>query len=183
MWDVRRVFILGTSIVLLCGFLFEMFGSHPSWAAIVPNGEITHSGPFIFERYELTIQNGKPHDATFSLSTSGIDHLAMVAPKRIISVSRNSRRTFRLTLEAPINQLSGGQRYPVNIFVQSLDGSTERPKPKGLAAAVWAYIIFTTVFITMLTSGVIYLCTHAPKEDDSTPSVAGKLVPPSENGG
>jgi len=43
MWDVRRVFILGTSIVLLCGFLFEMFGSHPSWAAIVPNGEITHS--------------------------------------------------------------------------------------------------------------------------------------------
>jgi hypothetical protein len=57
------------------------------------------------------------------------------------------------------------------------------PKPKGLAAAVWAYIIFTTVFITMLTSGVIYLCTHAPKEDDSTPSVAGKLVPPSENGG
>jgi hypothetical protein len=57
------------------------------------------------------------------------------------------------------------------------------PKPKGLAAAVWAYIIFCTVFVTILTSGVIYLCTHSQMEDDSTPKMAVKLILPKDDGG
>ena len=57
------------------------------------------------------------------------------------------------------------------------------PKPKGLAAAVWAYIVFSTVFITLLTTGVVYLCIHAPKEDDSIPAVPAKLMAPKANAG
>jgi hypothetical protein len=44
------------------------------------------------------------------------------------------------------------------------------PKPKGLAAAVWAYIIFSALFVTMLASGVTYLYIHQEKEDDSVPT-------------
>ncbi len=57
------------------------------------------------------------------------------------------------------------------------------PKPKGLAAAVWAYILFTIVFVSLLTSGVIYLCTHAQPEDDTTPSLTANPVPLRSNGG
>ncbi len=57
------------------------------------------------------------------------------------------------------------------------------PKPKGLAAAVWAYIIFTVVFVSLLTCGVVYLCTHAQPEDDSTPAMTAKLSAMKANGG
>jgi hypothetical protein len=56
------------------------------------------------------------------------------------------------------------------------------PKQKGLAAAVWAYIIFGAVFVSLLTAGVIFLCTHAQPEDDSTPSMSAKVMTTRANG-
>ncbi len=50
------------------------------------------------------------------------------------------------------------------------------PKPKGLAAAVWAYIVFCTVFVTLLTSGVIYLLTHQERVDYSIPAAPTSLT-------
>jgi hypothetical protein len=50
------------------------------------------------------------------------------------------------------------------------------PKPKGLAAAVWAYIAFTTVFVTLTTSGVIYLIIHQERELDSIPTAPAGLT-------
>jgi hypothetical protein len=55
--------------------------------------------------------------------------------------------------------------------------------PKGLAAAVWAYIIFVIFFLTLLTSGVIYLCTHAQAEDNSTPIMSLNHHAVRSNGG
>jgi cytochrome c oxidase accessory protein FixG len=125
LWDARRLFVLATSIILIGGFFFEIFGTHRTTVSIAPSGMITQSGGYIFERYTLTIDNGKPQNERYALAANGVNRLFLLDTNRVFAVPRSGKRTIRITLAVPIGELDADQRYPVNITVQSLIGSKD----------------------------------------------------------
>jgi len=126
LWDARRYFLCGVVLLLFVGFYSEMFGSRATTITIVPSGTITQSDGCVFELYDLNIINGNPKDTSFTLSASGIDKMFLFHPGHVIRVARSGQKTVRITLAAPSKNLSLGQRYPINVTVQSLDSNQER---------------------------------------------------------
>jgi cytochrome c oxidase accessory protein FixG len=126
LWDARRIFIACAVAILASGMFFEIFGSHATSVSVLPSGTIRRLDGTLFEPYDLTIANGKPRNINYKVSVAGMNGLFLYNPSHNISVARSAQRTVPLMLAAPAVSLARGERYPINITIQSLNNVGDR---------------------------------------------------------
>lgn len=112
--DARRVMVAATVPICLAVVLFLIFGRLPPTASVNARGDIIRNAVEVRNGYLLTVGNGAPRRASFSLSVTGLP-AGRIVPQTI-AINAHDSRTVPITVLNPTSSLMPG-RTPISLHV------------------------------------------------------------------
>ena len=106
LWDRRRVAVAATVPLCLAVVLFLIFGRMPLTVSVNARGQIVRTKAAVRNGYELTVGNGSPHPAVYTVTVSGLR--AQVTPSTL-TVAAHDLHTVPIVVSAPVGSVKPGR--------------------------------------------------------------------------
>lgn len=121
-WDGRRTMVAATVPLCLGVVLFLIYGHWGPSVSVNARGDIVRAAGKVRNGYLLTVGNGIPNPATFTLSAAGVSG-ALIVPRTVV-VGAHDSRVIPIMVIVPVAVVAAG-RTPIHLRISSGRDSNE----------------------------------------------------------